>query len=245
MKWKIRIFSRIQLVISVMAVLCAILFPVSPAAAQSMGSEQRQVAPFHKISFEGNGYLHVTQGDPALLRLEGDKMLLTHYETYVENGTLYIRLNTWKKKWKRKKINVYVTTPHITELKGSGSSGIVGESTITSPNLDLRLSGSGYIEMSVAVGKLTSSISGSGKIRLKGKSEYHRCKISGSGDLNAFDMPTGIFETKISGSGKGEVNVTGEMRIKISGSGKILYKGRPDISELDISGSGKIVKVGQ
>ena len=49
--------------------------------------------------------------------------------------------------------------------------------------------------------KLSSQLSGSGKIQLKGKALGVAAKLSGSGSIRYFGEPAGKIHTKVAGSG--------------------------------------------
>jgi hypothetical protein len=93
--------------------------------------------------------------------------------------------------------------------------------------------------MELEVDRLESEITGSGSINLFGTTGHHRAKITGSGEIEAFDLDAKNVSVKISGYGDCRVNATETLTAKISGSGDIYYKGHPQVNT-SISGSGKI-----
>jgi len=65
--------------------------------------------------------------------------------------------------------------------------------------------------------------------------------ISGAGHLDAIDLKTKKSNVKIEGVGAGSVYATDFLNATISGVGKILYKGNPQVSK-NIEGIGFVSK---
>jgi hypothetical protein len=76
-------------------------------------------------------------------------------------------------------------------------------------------------------------------MNLAGQTNRHHASISGSGKINAFDMPARNVSLKISGSGDCKVNATETLDARISGAGDVIYSGHPRITS-KISGSGRL-----
>lgn len=239
-----RVTTRLVSVLAVMLVLVGIslLFPFVSVAGD-MVSEMRPVGMFHSVDFRGHGNLHITQARDIELRLEGARDLLEKYKTYVDDGRLVIEMKSWKKLWRSKSITVYITMPEVRGLTISGSGKIIGETRITSERLYLKVSGSGDIDLEVNAKQLESKISGSGEIRLRGLAKDHDYQMSGSGDLKGYELATEKSKIKVSGSGKCEVSISAQLDVRISGSGKVNYRGNPTTVNQKITGSGTIRKV--
>lgn len=66
--------------------------------------------------------------------------------------------------------------------------------------------------------------------------------ITGTGNVEAFDMAVNDCNIRISGAGNCEVNVISHLDVEISGVGNILYMGNPTLNT-DISGVGNVTAV--
>ena len=86
---------------------------------------------------------------------------------------------------------------------------------------------------------LTSKVSGSGDITLKGKADEARYSVSGSGDIKAYDLSVNDLSCSVSGSGDARVYAKDNMNLSVSGSGDIRYKGPANVNKSK-SGSGSI-----
>lgn len=199
-----------------------------------------KVDNFTGISFGVQGELILTQGAGFSVTLEGDRDLLNNIETYVTNGRLVIKKDSWRDNM-NKKVTVWVTMPDITSLSVSGSGNLRASGSVKCDELHLSVSGSGKINLENLVAKeLESGISGSGSISVSGRgAEICDISISGSGHFSAEEFEVGEMEISVSGSGSCRVNVVKSLEASISGSGNIYYRGDPRIDSRS-SGSGRI-----
>ncbi|NOZ45988.1 MAG: DUF2807 domain-containing protein [Chlorobi bacterium] len=202
-------------------------------------TENREVAPFSEINLKGSGNIVLTQGTQQQIEIAADDNIIPLISTEVRNGTLII--STKGGIIRPTKLNYDITIPEISSLKISGSGRIEGNEKISCEDLDLKISGSGNINLFVSAEEINAKISGSGKMKLKGASEDLEVKISGSGDLDAKDLLVENALIKVSGAGECYVNASENLNAHVSGSGNIYYIGNPDIST-KISGSGSVQK---
>lgn len=206
------------------SIVVALLIVGISAIAQK--KETRDVATFKKLGFAGSGILYLKQGSTQKVELEGSQEILDKYETKVEGDKLSIkpkdRWSDWS--WGEKdKITVYITVKDIEAIGVAGSGDLIGQTLLTSNELDLKVSGSGSMKVEVNVaGDLEADVSGSGDIEVKGTAASFDSDISGSGDVNA------------------SVKISGESTFSIAGSGKIIIDGSSKALETRISGSGSI-----
>lgn len=205
--------------------------------------ETRKVGDFNYVSMAVNADVIIKQGSKNEVILEGDEETLENIETYVTGTKLKIRTknNSWFRSMR--KIKIYITIKDFTGLAVSGSGEVISEGTINGDNVDLHVSGSGDIKLTLRATNLDCSISGSGSINLRGKGKSATLSISGSGKLDAEDFEVETMSIKISGSGGAYIYATKEIDSRISGSGTVRYRGEPDKLSNRSSGSGRLRKM--
>jgi hypothetical protein len=200
-------------------------------------SEEREVPIFDQIALKGSGKVILSRALKQSVRIRTDDNLMPYIQTKVENGKLVIS-------HERKNIKPTVLTFHVaaSNLEGvsiSGSGNISGNEEFISNSFYADIAGSGDIAMKVIARHLKSNISGSGSIFLSGSANFYDSNITGSGNVDAFDLQTREASVAITGSGNCRIGVSDILRAKITGSGDVLYKGYPQISQ-SITGSGKV-----
>lgn len=203
-------------------------------------SKTTQLKDFYAINLSGSGQVKLIKSTDNKVEIETDDNLIDNIETYVRGGELF--LDTKKCILKSTKLNYTVYYSNIEEINISGSGSIFSDEMIDSKKLELKVSGSGKIQVKVNCKQIISKISGSGEIQILGKSNYLKSNISGSGDFQGFKLECKDADIKISGSGLSEVSVYNHLKAKISGSGDIYVKGQPTIDSKE-NGSGNIISV--
>lgn len=129
------------------------------------------------------------------------------------------------------------------EMNGSGSIAYKGDKPVESENFELRVNGSGDIQLRVQGKGLRANINGSGNIDVSGTTEDEDIVINGSGDFNGFGLIAQNAEISISGSGNADVHAEKTITGSIVGSGDITYEGEPSINVSEHgSGTCKSVK---
>jgi len=238
--------KRTEIVKKHVLVACVVLLVsfslAAPGFASDLISEIRDVKGFHSVKISGSGTLYITQGGPVGLRIESTRKILDSLETFVVEGTRVIKRKPVFLP-PRGALNVYVQMEQVRKLATSGSCEIKGLNTIKADNLEIETSGSGDVDLSLAVGFLKAKGSGSSDFKLRGIADIHEFEVSGSGDLKAFDLASKNVKIRISGSGQASVSVSDTLYVQLSGSGRVSYKGNPRTMTQQISGSGTIEKI--
>jgi len=227
--------------------LVAIIMLAMPAMAlaDEPVSQDRQVAGFDRIEVNGSYDVYLTQGKDFALRIVAEPDVLEKIKTEVKDGRLVISENKHKiqigvaKKRTRK---VYVTLPEIKGLCINGSADVNGQNRITTGSFDLKIRGSGDIDMEVAAKEIEAGISGSGDIKLKGNADDFAITIAGSGDVSAYDLASQKTTVNISGAGDCKVNAEQELTVNITGSGDVSYRGSPKVMMKNVAGAGRVRK---
>ena len=200
-------------------------------------TQELVVDEFHSLRLRGSSNVFITQGD-FHVTVEGQQNIIDNIELDVKDGEWEIEFEECQRDFT--KLEFHISMPEIRSLEVSGAGDIIGENDFEVNDIDLKVDGSGSIQVTLIDAiDVDARISGSGKINVKGNANYIGSKISGSGDLETFDLETNIGNINISGSGDAEVTVFDELDVKISGSGDVYYKGNPLVN-VDITGSGDL-----
>jgi hypothetical protein len=202
--------------------------------------ETFQISDFKGLQLKCSADVFVTHGEEFSVVAESQANILDKLDLQVNGDVLGIDLDGCNRDFQLK---LFITMPEVTFLKVSGSGDIKGENLFTAENLNLRLTGSGNIDLDLDYETINTKITGSGTMNLTGVCEEFDYTISGSGDINSFGLESNSGFVKINGSGDTEVFVNEFLSVKITGSGDVLFKGNPSEIISDITGSGDLRNV--
>jgi hypothetical protein len=219
-------------------------------------TETRSVPSFDKVQNSGVFDVYLIQSDYYEVVLEAESNLLPFIRTGVSGDRLTV--DTRDNLKPNYPIKVFIYTPEMEEVKLSGS-GLIYSDSLFVEKLDVVLSGSGMIDIVAFGSDIYTEISGSGSAwvytetdllgaRISGSGDMHFSgyayqadfNISGSGTIEAYDLPVTKCFTRTSGSGDMYVNVSDYLDVNISGSGSVYYLGTPALN-VKITGSGKVI----
>lgn len=207
-------------------------------------TEDRQVGAFEDIRVSGGIDVQIKQEPSHRVTISTDENLMPLLEVYVSNNILHIRE---KKGYNLKPSNeliVYISAPGFNEIDISGSSDLSSTNRISVNNpVAISISGSAHIDMEIDAPSISTDVSGSGTVKLRGRSKDTKISLSGSGDIRCFELASENVELDVSGSADAEVSASSTLDISVSGAGTVNYRGNPSVKQ-SISGAGSVKKVG-
>ena len=207
-----------------------------------MINETRYQSGFDRIQVSIDAVLEIVQDSVFNLEISAQNNVLAVIETEVVDKEL--RINYRRNVWEHKRAKLTLHAPAIKAITLSGSGDIWVQKSLSGPSLELRISGSGTLDIPVLnVDQLVAYVSGSGNVSIKsGSVTTENYTISGSGKIESEFIPCSVNTSNISGSGVISTYVTEKLTAYISGSGELRYRGSPSIY-LEKSGSGKLTKI--
>jgi hypothetical protein len=192
--------------------------------------------PFANIEHATSSNIRLIQANYFQVVVEGQERDVHDTDVSVANNWLIIEEHGTIDE--DQVIKIYV--PELLELHFLGSSDVFGETKFhQNGNMDLRLYGSGEIDMFVAVDNL-DILSGSGDFYLEGLADNVDIDLTGRGWVRAFNLLTDFTDVFLSGSGSAEVTADNDLDILVSGSGNVYYKGHPQIDD-QVTGSEQVI----
>lgn len=198
-----------------------------------------QLEDIDGIELAMDARVELTQGPEQSITVEGKSDIFDELDLDVRNGVWKIRTEDCVRDVDD--LTFFITLPNLRVVKVSGSGEVFSTNTFDSGNdIELRISGSGELDLSLLADDIEADISGSGKMILEGEADELDLRITGSGDLRGFDLSTREVDINISGSGDAEVRVSDRLDVFITGSGDVFYKGNPTL-DVSITGSGEVI----
>ncbi len=205
--------------------------------------QTRTVTDFSKVDVSISGTVNYTIDPVYKVEVIAQQNILEVLRTERVGDELVIKFKNGVRVKSHEQIIVNVSSPTLRSVNLGGSAEFTISGPLAGNDLDLRISGSGSIniqQLSIA-DKLTATISGSGNITaLAGTAKSENLKISGSGSIHLHAVQADKATADISGSGDIKVKASQTLTANISGSGSVYYLGNPVISS-HVSGSGKVL----
>lgn len=181
-------------------------------------------------------------GTEGKVSIEAESNLIEYIITEVQNGNLVVKTknNVNLKPSRNQPILITIPFESIDHVSLSGSGDIWNEGTIVSSDFSSVLSGSGDVVLKISSSKAKGSVSGSGDLTFKGSATDLTASVTGSGDFHGFDLESVNVDVSVTGSGDADVNCSGELKARVTGSGDIEYRGNPTREDSKVTGSGSI-----
>ena len=226
--------------------LSLIMLIINPSHAQQKTLE---LGAFKGVKLGLPVELYIKQGSPQNVIIEGPGEAAEHIKTKIHNDMLYIvKQDTdpgwWEKqKAKAEKVKIYITAPNITHLAASDGGSIQSKNTLRAKRLKVDAIGTGTVKVVVEAGDVEGKVSGSGYVGLKGSARNTKFRVSGSSNLDAERLAASNCQVEISGSGNCRIQVSNDLLSRISGNGKVFYRGNPKRIINNASGSGALKKI--
>jgi hypothetical protein len=127
-----------------------------------------------------------------------------------------------------------------TEHMGSGNISLKIDNVKSS--MKIEHTGSGNIDVDVKGTNLAFTNTGSGNGTITGTSANFKLENEGSGDVTGKAFTTDYCNVELSGSGDAEFNCNKEASIELNGSGDLKLKGDYKVKNIEMNGSGKLIK---
>jgi hypothetical protein len=202
-------------------------------------SETRKISDdFTRIN-AGNGLqVFLTNSADISLEVEADENLHELIETYVENGTLYIKTKKNIGYAKAKKVYVFVDKLNEIDIHSGGE--IISDNTFKANNFKIGASSGGTINMRLSVQDLLCDTSSGASLNLKGTTKTIKVNSTSGSNLNAYDLEALSCDVDVSSGANVRLSVSETFNGNASSGGGIRYKGNPEVAKKSSSSGGSI-----
>jgi len=204
----------------VLVLFTLVLLSVASLAFAQTTNKILELAEFQSIYVNSNYTVYLKQSNKQEVKVEALTEIYSLTEIKVENGILLINVER-----KPDSPNKSIWSKNVNELQVNGGGKIISENSIASDNLTLGVSGSGTLDLDIKGKTIKTESSGSGSIILKGYASNNDILMSGSGNLNAFNLELETAKIKVSGSGLAELSVSSSLDASVLGTGSVKHKG--------------------
>jgi hypothetical protein len=218
-------------------VVCALLIVTGIAYAKDT-TVTKKLDLFSVVRVIGMAGVIVEHGDQPQISITTKGKEKDIIKTKVANDTLAVYIDSPDRPGDLI-VKAAIQAPKYKTLILDGVGSITSNGSISVDSLNIRVNGTGKIEVKIDTKSLFSRTAGAGKIVLAGKSVFHDMHVSGAGRIKASLLDTKQSNVLIEGAGLCNVKVEKELSVKIYGTGKVTYMGSPKVSK-KIYGLGRV-----
>ena len=202
-------------------------------------SEDRSISDVSEVATSGGGAIEITLGDKPNVRVSADDNILPLLEVKCADGKLTFETKFGYEINPVTPITYVVTLPQLKKLTVSDA-GNVKAAGLKGAELAIRMSGAANVTLkNVHCKSLSLSPDGAGQATMAGTAAKARIRSSGAGTVDATDLKSVACDAEVSGNGSARIWATDELKVRVSGTARVEYKGKPRI-EQSVADKGRI-----
>lgn len=208
-------------------------------------AEKRSVSGFHAIEVSSAVNLYLSQGNEDAVAVSAtEPRFRDNIKTEVKDGVLHIYYQNVGHGFGigNKKLRAYVSVKTLTNLQASGASDVIVSGTLSSPGLEVHLSGASDFKGAVEAGSLKVHISGASDMTVKGTVASLSVDASGASDFKGYDLVSENCDINASGASDIKITCNRESNANATGASDIHIKGNGVIRNMHSSGSSSVKK---
>jgi hypothetical protein len=193
----------------------------------------RAMGVFTKINVHGIFIVHYVTGNSYDIAIgTDDASIQDKIITKVTDGVLDI--SSIQKQWSwwgsNSKVNIYISTPTLTQIKASGAANFIVHDFLSTKELALVFSGASQFNGKIDSDALYAVFSGASDMKISGKVSKATFKFSGASDARAYSLSADTVQLIASGASSLQVTALKILDAVASGASDINYRGAPTVN---------------
>lgn len=189
---------------------------------------------------EADFMVHLRTGGPAQAVVTMDDNLVDRVNATVSGDELRLGIKPGCGV-RNATLSAEVTVGRLDRLAASATSRVVLTSTVTSPALQVVVSGAGSVTGPIRIDHLDAGVSGTGTLGLSGQVSELRLRAAGAGRLPMADLTVRNLDATLSGASHAVVTVSDTLAVQATGASMLRYLGTPEITRSQTSGAATVV----
>ena len=222
-------------------ILSALLFVSLIASSQNdanWASKNYETGDFNRLYIKGGYKVFLSQGEKCGLTVKatGDDVFDV---LKVDNSNNELYLAVERKNIDFDRINLYITFKNLEEVRVEGGITLNTEGFLDLGDFFMQVDGGAKIELKLKADNIKIVGRGGVLMQLSGVAKHLDASLTGAGSLNADELKTRNVKVFIEGVGTGSVYAEKTLDARIEGVGKIVYRGKPRVTQ-HIDGLGSV-----
>ncbi|MGB6163418.1 MAG: DUF2807 domain-containing protein [Pseudonocardiaceae bacterium] len=187
-----------------------------------------------------NFVVRLKMGGHAQATVTMDDNLADQVEAAVVGGQLRLGIKPGMRV-RNATLSADVVVGQLDRLFTSGASRVIMNPVLSSPALQLVVSGASAVTGPVTIGQVQAGVSGAGTLALSGQVQDLRVSAAGASRLPLTELTVRRLDATLSGASQATVAVTDTLAAQVAGASVLRYRGTPKIIRSQASGMSSIV----
>ncbi len=217
---------------------------IDPAAVAGSGrltSRTIDLSGVTSVVAEANFVVHLRAGGPAQAVVWMDDNLVDRVDATVTGDQLHLGIKPGMSV-RNATLSAELTVGQLDRLATSGASQVMLASTVTSPALQLVLSGNSSVSGPIRISQVLATVSGASTLALSGQVEDLRLGAAGASRLPLTELTVRRLDATLSGASHAVVTVSGTLAVQATGASVLRYRGTPRVTRSQTSGMSSVVQ---
>jgi hypothetical protein len=214
--------------------------PAAVAGSGRLTSRTIDLSGVTSVVAEADFVVHLRAGGPAQAVVTMDDNLVDRVDASVTGDELHLGIKPGRGV-RNATLSAEVTVGRLDRLATSAASRVVLTSTITSPALQMVVSGAGSVTGPIQIGQVEADVSGTGTLGLSGHVSDLHLRAAGASRLPLADLTVRHLDATLSGASHVVVTVSDTLAVQATGASMLRYRGTPEITRSQRSGASSVV----
>lgn len=139
-------------------------------------------------------------------------------------------------------LTVFISLKTIKSIKLNKNVNLKTSGSIKTEDFEIEVNGPSEVNIAVEAEEIYIDVDGSGNVIIMGSSDELTISLDGKGTVDAGKLQANEVDAELDGDGTIIVNPSESLSADLNGSGKILYKNKPNNLDIQKDGNGTIDK---
>jgi hypothetical protein len=185
--------------------------------------------------------VHLRAGGPPQAVVRMDDNLVDRVDASVTGDQLHLGIKPGMSV-RNATLSAELTVGQLDRLATNGASRVLLASTVTSPALQLVLSGNTSVSGPIRISEVLATVSGASTLALSGQVEDLRLSAAGASRLPLAELTVRRLDAMLSGASHAVVTVSGTLAAQATGASMLRYRGTPQVTRSQTSGMSSVVQ---
>jgi hypothetical protein len=218
-----------------------VIDPTAAAGSGRLTSRTIDLSGVTSVVAEANFVVHLGAGGPAQGVVRMDDNLVDQVDATVTGDQLHLGIKPGMSV-RNATLAAALTVGRLDRLTASGASRVMLAPTVTSPALQLVLSGNSTVSGPIRINQVLATVSGASILALSGQVEDLRLSAAGASQLPLAELTVRRLDAMLSGASHAVVTVSGTLAAQATGASVLRYRGTPRVDRAQMSGMSSIAQ---